>query len=180
MTKDDVQMVGRAAYSGAGRWSTSTIAPAFSKAPERISLGGTVPMAPGYLTMLNDYINRKKTLSSAPTRTWSMAVGFSALDKGPIVFQVPDFGRPFLGVSSLRCAHRRSCPIGKQYGSKPGFYMIVGRDWKGEAPAGITGVVGRPRSWRLPSRAFCMDDTAEDKKAVQPVVTKFIIYPLSI
>ncbi|CAN7229490.1 hypothetical protein LJR245_000843 [Rhizobium leguminosarum] len=29
--------------------------------------------------------------------------------------------------------------FGKQYGTEPGFYMIVGRDWQGEVPQGIKG-----------------------------------------
>ena len=31
--------------------------------------------------------------------------------------------------------------IGKQYGTKPGFYMIVGPNWKGEVPKGITAAI---------------------------------------
>src|SRR5215510_7136133 len=31
--------------------------------------------------------------------------------------------------------------IGKQFGTKPGFYLMVGPNWKGEAPAGVNAVV---------------------------------------
>jgi hypothetical protein len=58
MTMEYVQMVGRAAYFwGYPLIATSNRRAAFSKAPERVLLGGAVPIAPvGYNTMLNDYI----------------------------------------------------------------------------------------------------------------------------
>jgi hypothetical protein len=31
--------------------------------------------------------------------------------------------------------------IGKQYGTKPGFYLMAGPNWTGNPPAGVTAVV---------------------------------------
>ena len=57
---------------------------------------------------------------------------------------------------------------------------MVGPNWKGETPAGITAVVRS--STRLAfvaiPRVF-MDDTAEDRKAIQPLVSQVVFYPLS-
>jgi hypothetical protein len=58
--------------------------------------------------------------------------------------------------------------IGKQYGSKPGFYMIVGRSWKGKVPAGMIAVVPSQTDLVFAIPRIQMDDTAEDRKAVQP------------
>src|SRR5271169_6063784 len=59
LTKEYVQLVGRTAYFwGYAIVATSNRRDAFAKAPERILLGGFLPMAPiGQLTMLHDYIS---------------------------------------------------------------------------------------------------------------------------
>jgi hypothetical protein len=64
------------------------------------------------------------------------------LDQQPIVFQVPDFGDRFW-VYALYDARtdEEFSEIGKQYGTKPGCYMIVGPNWKGETPDGITAIL---------------------------------------
>ena len=64
-----------------------------------------------------------------------------ALDKEPIVFQVPDFGDRFWVYAHYDARTDEFSEIGKQYGTKPGFYLMVGPNWKGENPAGITAVV---------------------------------------
>ena len=67
--------------------------------------------------------------------------GFTALDKEPTVIQVPDFGDRFYVYAMYDQRTDEIGRIGKQYGTKPGFYMIVGPNWKGDAPKGITAVV---------------------------------------
>src|SRR5208337_3266432 len=59
MTNEYVQMIGRTAYFwGYPIVATSSRRDAFAKAPERLYLGGFLPMAPiGDLTMLHDYIS---------------------------------------------------------------------------------------------------------------------------
>ena len=94
--------------------------------------------------------------------------GFTALDKEPTVFQVPDFGDRFWVYPLYDTRTDEIARIGKQYGSKPGFYMIVGRNWKGEVPAGITAVVRSSTDLVFAIPRIQMDDTAEDRKAIQP------------
>ena len=55
--------------------------------------------------------------------------------------QVPDFGDRFYVYALYDQRTDEIARIGKQYGTKPGLYMIVGLNWKGEVPAGITAVV---------------------------------------
>ena len=69
--------------------------------------------------------------------------------------------------------------IGQQYGTKPGFYLMVGPNWKGETPAGITAVVRPPRRLAFVAPRIFMDDTAEDRKAIQPLLSQVVFYPLS-
>src|SRR5208337_422353 len=65
------------------------------------------------------------------------------------------------------------------WGTKPGFYMIVGRNWKREVPAGITAVVRSPTDLVFVIPRIQMDDTAEDRKAIQPALSQVVMYPLS-
>jgi hypothetical protein len=67
---------------------------------------------------------------------------------------------------------QRTDTIGNMYDSKPGFYMVVGPDWKGEVPAGINSVFRSPTNlaYIIP-RAF-LDDTKEDRAAIQPVLNQ--------
>src|SRR5271165_4706199 len=70
MTNEYVQMVGRTAYFwGYPIVATSSRRDAFAKAPERIYLGGFLPMAPiGELTMLHDYISPEQTFIVYPNQ----------------------------------------------------------------------------------------------------------------
>jgi hypothetical protein len=69
--------------------------------------------------------------------------------------------------------------LGKMYGSKPGFYLLVGPGWDGAVPAGITGVFRAPTSTGIVAPRVFQDDTAEDKKAVQRPVSQITMYPLA-
>jgi hypothetical protein len=97
MTNEYVRMVGRAAYFwGYALVATSSRRDAFAKAPERMYLGGFLPMAPiGELTMLHDYISPEQTFIVCPNQDVVYGGGFAALDKEPMVFQVPDFGKRY-------------------------------------------------------------------------------------
>ena len=105
--------------------------------------------------------------------------GFMALDKEPIVFQVPDFGDRFWVYALYDARTDEFSEIGKQYGTKPGFYLMVGPNWKGETPAGITAVVRSSTSLAFAAPRVFMDDTAEDHTAIQPVLSQVVFYPLS-
>jgi hypothetical protein len=65
------------------------------------------------------------------------------------------------------------------YGTKPGFYLLVGPDWKGTAPNGIAGVFHSKTNLGVIIPRVFMDDTAADRQAIQPVLTGILMYPLS-
>ena len=69
--------------------------------------------------------------------------------------------------------------LGKMYGTTPGFYMVVGPDWKGEVPKGITKVFrGTTNTGFVAPRIF-QDETPEDKRAIQGVLQQVLMYPLA-
>jgi hypothetical protein len=181
MTMDYVQMVGRMAYFwGYPIVATSSRRDAFARAPERIYLGGFLPMAPiGDLTMLHDYISPEQTFIVCPNQDVVYGGGFAALDKEPMVFQVPDFGKRFWVYPIYDNRTDEIGRLGQQYGTKPGFYMIVGPNWKGEVPAGISAIVRSSTDLAFAIPRIQMDDTAEDKKAIQAPLSKVMFYPLS-
>ena len=181
MTKDYVQMVGRMAYVwGYAMVNCQNRRVAFSQSPEPCLIGGAIPFAPvGYNAMLTNYISPNQTFIACPNQDVVYGAGFSALDKEPTVFQVPDFGKRFWVYALYDQRTDEIAQIGQQYGSKPGFYMIVGPNWKGEVPAGINAVVRSSTGLVFSIPRIFKDDTAEDTKAVQPLIDQVMFYPLS-
>jgi len=138
-----------------------------------------VPVAFGRNAMLTGYVSPEQHFIACPNRDVAYGAGFFALDMEPIVFQVPDFGDRFWVYPLYDARTDEFSNIGKQYGTKPGFYMIVGPDWKGEAPAGITAVVRSSPNLAFVVPRIFMDDTPQDHAAIQPVLSQVVFYPLS-
>jgi hypothetical protein len=96
MTKEYVQMVGRMAYMwGWPLVDAANRAIASSKVPEPGLLGGVFPVAYGRIAMLTGYVRPDQTFVTCTNQDVVYGVGYVALDKEPIVFQVPDFGDRF-------------------------------------------------------------------------------------
>ncbi|MBO9706968.1 MAG: DUF1254 domain-containing protein [Caulobacter sp.] len=153
---------------------------AITQAPEPGRLNGVLPCAPrGRLGMLNDYIDPAQTFIACPNQDVVYGLGFFSLDVEPVVIQVPDFGDRFWVYALYDARTDQFADLGKPYGSKPGFYLLVGPNWKGETPAGITGVFrSSTEIANAIPRAF-MDDTDEDRAAIQPVINQICAYPLT-
>jgi len=152
----------------------------FAKAPEPGRLGGVLPVAPtGYIAMLTDYIAADERFVTCPNQDTVYGGGFMALDKQPVVVQVPDFGRRFYTYQLVDHRTDSFYSIGKQYDTKPGFYLLVGPNWHGTPPAGITAV-GRSSTdlAAIFPRVF-QDDTPEDKAAIQGLLRQIMVYPLT-
>jgi hypothetical protein len=180
MTTAYVQMVGRMAYLwGWPLVNMANRAHAFSKAPEPGLLGGVVPVAFNRNAMVTGYISPEEHFIACPNQDVVYGAGFYTLDKEPIVVQVPDFGDRFWVYALYDARTDEFSAIGKAYGTKPGFYLMVGPDWKGELPAGITAIVRSSTALAFSVPRIFMDDTAEDHKAIQPLISQVIFYPLS-
>lgn len=151
---------------------------AITQAPYPARLNDVLPVAnQGQIGMLNDYIDPGQTFVTCPNQDVVYGLGFFALDKQPVVLQVPDFGDRFWVYALYDQRTNQFGHLGKQYKTKPGFYMVVGPNWKGEVPKGIEGVIKSPTAMaNIIPRVF-MDDTKEDRAAIQPSLNKIVVYP---
>ena len=180
MTDAYVRMVAQGAYFWA--WPMVNIYSRrlmYARVPT-LGIMGPVPMAPlNQLGMLTDYIVPEGRIVACPNQDVVYGFGVLALDEFPVVIQVPDFGRRFwvYQVADLRTDSFAN--LGKMYGTKPGFYLLVGPDWQGEVPAGITAVFRASTKTGVVIPRLFQDDTPQDKKAVQTPVREIMMYPLA-
>jgi len=152
----------------------------FANAPEPGLQGGILPVAPtGYVSMLSHYIAPEQRWVAHPNQDVVYGFGYAAVDKEPVVLQVPDFGNRFWVYALYDARSDEFSQIGKQYGTKPGSYLVVGPKWKGSVPKGITGVVHAPTDLVAMGPRIFLDDSDADRAAIQKVLNQVVIYPLS-
>lgn len=153
---------------------------AVTKAPSPGLSNGVLPVAPrGQLGMLHNYIDPGQTFVTCPNQDVVYGLGFFALDEEPVVIQVPDFKDRFWVYAIYDARTEQFATIGKPYSSKPGFYLLAGPNWKGSVPAGITAVARSSTEMaNIIPRVF-MDDTPEDRQAIQSVINQVVAYPLT-
>jgi hypothetical protein len=181
MTRDYVSMVGRMAYV----WGWPLVnnlnrALAVQNLPEPGRIGGVLPASPpGYISMLTDYIDEKQRFVTCPNQDTVYGAGYQRLDTKPVIVQVPDFGDRFYTYQIVDARTDAVAALGKQHGTKPGFYFLVGPNWDGNAPPGVNAVIRSPTDLTAIFPRVFQDDTPEDKIAIQPLLSKIMVYPLS-
>jgi hypothetical protein len=152
---------------------------AITRAPHPGRLNGVLPAAPrGRVGMLYDYIDPGQTFVTCPNQDVVYGLGFFSLDEEPVVMQVPDFGSRFWVYALYDARVDQFAEVGKPYKTKPGFYLLAGPNWKGEKPVGIEMVLRSPTALANAIPRVFMDDTAEDRKAIQTVINQITFYPL--
>lgn len=152
----------------------------FAAAPEPGLKGGVLPVAPiGYVSMLTDYMTPDQRWVAHPNQDVVYGFGYGAADKDPVVLQVPDFGNRFWVYAVYDARSSEFSNLGKAYGTKPGSYLVVGPNWKGQVPKGITGVINSPTDLIVMGPRIFMDDTDKDRTAIQAVLNQVVVYPLS-
>lgn len=145
-----------------------------------IGLLGPTPVAPvNQLAMLADYIDPDVRLVAHPNQDVVYGFGALALDKEPVILQVPDFGERFWMYQLADQRTDSFAQVAKIYASKPGFYLIVGPDWQGEKPPGVEAVLRSPTPTGVVIPRVFMADTAQDREAIQPLLNQIAMYPLS-
>jgi hypothetical protein len=92
---------------------------------------------------------------------------------------VPDFGDRFYTYRVTDARTDAFAALGKQHGTEPGFYLLVGPNWKGDTPAGVNAVIRSPTDLAAIFPRVFQDDTPEDKLAIQPLIKQVMVYPLS-
>ena len=129
--------------------------------------------------MLTDYIEPEQRLVACPNQDVVYGAGSLALDLSPVVIQVPDFGDRFWVYQMVDLRTDGFVQLGKMYGTTPGFYLLVGPNWRGDVPKGITKVFRSPTNTGFAAPRVFQDDTPEDKKAIQSVLQWIMMYPLA-
>jgi len=153
---------------------------AFSHAPERGLMNGVLPVAPlNQLSMLHDYVEPDQRWVACPNQDVVYGAGGLALDEGPVVIQVPDFGKRFWVYQAVDLRTDSFADIGAMYGTRPGFYLIVGPRWDGDKPDDIIQVFACPTNTGMLAPRIFQDDTPEDKRAIQDVLSLIDMYPVA-
>ncbi len=151
-----------------------------TKAPYPALNGGVVPVAPlSRLAMLVDYIKPTQSFVACPNQDVVYGLAYGSLNKEPVIIQVPDFGDRFWVYAMYDARSDQFAKLGKPYGTKPGFYLIAGPKWNGTIPVGVTGVVRSSTELVNMIPRIFMDDTQEDRVAIQSVVNQVVLYPLT-
>lgn len=152
---------------------------AITQAPHPGRLNGVLPAAPrGQIAMLNDYIDPGQNFVTCPNQDVVYGLGFFSLDEEPVIMQVPDFGDRFWVYALYDARTDQFAELGKPYATKPGFYLLAGPNWKGKKPAGVNAVIRCSTELANAIPRIFMDDTAEDRKAIQPLINQIVAYPL--
>lgn len=151
-----------------------------TQAPEPGKLGGVVPVAPrGRLSMLNDYVEPNQSFVACPNQDVVYGTAFCSLDEEPVVLQLPDFGDRFWVVALYDARTDQFGELGKTYGTKSGFYLLVGPNWDGVTPEGITGVMQSTTEFCFAGPRIFLNDTDEDREAIKLIVNQINAYPLA-
>lgn len=153
---------------------------AFSQAPEVGLMNGVLPFAPlNRVSMLHDYVKPDQRWVACPNQDVVYGGGIAALDLTPVVLQVPDFGDRFWVYQIVDLRTDSFAQVGAMYATTPGFYMLVGPNWAGEVPAGITKVFRAKTNTAFVVPRVFMDDTQEDRQAIQALISGIDMYPLA-
>ncbi|WP_111827072.1 DUF1254 domain-containing protein [Achromobacter sp. HZ01] len=150
-----------------------------TKAPHPGLLGGVLPAAPrGQVGMLHDYILPAETFVTCPNQDVVYGLGFFSLDEEPVIVQVPDFGDRFWVYALYDQRTNQFGELGKPYHSKPGFYLLVGPNWKGKEPDGVQAIIRSPTTLANAIPRIFMDDADQDRQAIQKKINQVVFYPL--
>lgn len=180
ITPEYAELVGRDAYFWAWPLINLYIRRLVHENVTETMISGAVPEAPlNRLGMLSDYLAAEQRLNPCPNQDVVYGVGALALDLSPAVIQVPDFAERFWVYQAVDLRTDSFAELGKMYGTAPGFYLLVGPNWKGEVPSGITKAFrSSTNTGYFIARVF-QDDSPEDNKAVQSVSQQVMMYPLT-
>ena len=153
---------------------------AFAKVPAPGRLGGVLPVAPlGRLAMNCDRVAPAQRWLACPDQDVVHGAGIAALDREPVVVQVPDFGSRFWVYQIVDLRTDAFAGLGAMYDTPPGMYLLVGPSWHGEVPRGIAGVFRSPTNTAMVVPRVFQDDTADDRRAVRRLLGGIDMYPLA-
>ena len=117
---------------------------------KELAYAGPVPSAPlNRIVMLTDYVAADERIVACPNQDVVYGGGSLGLEQSPVVIQVPDFGDRFWVYQAVDLRSDSFVQLGKMYGTTPGFYLLVGPNWRGDVPKGIRPGLPRLDQHRL-------------------------------
>ncbi len=152
---------------------------ASAQVPEPMKSGPVVAAPVNRNAMLTDYVDPAERLVACPNQDVVYGLGTLGLDLSPVVVQVPDFAGRFWVYQIVDLRTDSFVQLGKMYGTTPGFYLLVGPNWHGDVPSGITKVFRSPTNTGFVAPRIFQDDTPDDKRAIQDVLQSVMMYPLA-
>jgi hypothetical protein len=180
ITEEYARQVGRDAYFWAWPMVNMFNRRLHFMAVKQVERQGPLMEAPANrLAMLTDYVDPDERSVACPNQDVVYGIGALTLDVSPVVIQVPDFGDRFWVYQVVDLRTDSFVQLGRMYGTTPGFYLLVGPNWKGDVPKGITKVFRSPTNTGLVAPRVAQSDTPEDKRAIQSVLPGINMYPLS-
>ena len=180
ITEEYAKLVGRDAYFWAWPLAGVYNRRLGAAANTEIAYAGPLPAAPlNRLAMLTDYVAPEERLVACPNQDVVYGGGSLALEQSAVVMQVPDFGDRFWVYQVTDTRTDSFVQLGKMYATTPGFYLLVGPNWQSDVPSGIATVIRSPTNTGFVAPRVFMDDTAEDRRAIQNVLQSILMYPLA-
>ena len=125
------------------------------------------------------YIKPDQSFVACPNQDVVYGTIFASLDEEPVVIQVPDFGDRFWIYALYDARTDQFGKFGQLYGTKPGFYLLVGPNWEGKTPSGITAVIRSSTEFSFVGPRIFLNDTDKDRAAIQPLINQINAYPLT-
>jgi len=150
-----------------------------AQAKEAVRAGPLVFAPLNRNAMFTDYVDPAERAVACPNQDVVYGLASIALDLSPVVVQVPDFGDRFWVYQIVDLRSDSFVQLGKMYATRPGFYLLVSPNWRGEVPKGITRVFRSSTNTGFCVPRVFQDDTPEDKKAVQGVLAQVLFYPVN-
>ncbi|MEY9951849.1 DUF1214 domain-containing protein [Leifsonia sp. EB34] len=180
LTDDYIDAFGAAAYLWA--WPLINIRnrrTVMDQLPAPGLLQGIAPAAPpGRIAMLHDYVEPAERLVACPNQDVAYGFGMAAADIGPVVIQVPDFGERFWVYQAVDQRTDSFIQLGAMYDSAPGHYLLAPASWDGAVPDGIASVFRYDTAVAIVIPRVFLNDTAEDRAAILPLLSQISMYPL--
>lgn len=145
----------------------------------RLNKGVLAVASPNRPAMLRNHFRPQVRHAAYPNCDVIDGCMFLDLRIAPAIVQIPDFGRRFWVYQAVDLRTDSFASLGKMYGSRPGFYLLAGPDWHGQAPKGIRQMFRSPTSVGMLIPRVFMDDTPEDLAVVQSLIRRIGVYPLA-
>jgi hypothetical protein len=161
-------------FSRTGQWQTMKKGPG--------TMLGIFPAGPvNTASYLSDYMAPSQRIVVTPNNDTIYMSSFTDLGREPAVVQTPSEVPKghYWTIQVADVFTNVIYQLGSAAGTPGGKYLLVGPDWKDQAPAGFLGILRMPTNvcW-VPGRSFAAH-SPESKAEARKVLGQMRVYPLS-